>query len=50
MLSEDQLIEKCKKQDRKAQKVLYDKYAGLMLGICMRYVLLPQLQPAEDTG
>ncbi len=46
MLSEEQLIEKCKKQDRAAQKVLYDKYAGLMLGICMRYVY--ERAEAED--
>jgi len=46
MLSEDQLIERCKKQDRKAQKILYDQYAGLMLGICMRYVF--ERAEAED--
>ncbi len=38
MISEDQLIERCKKQDRAAQKILYDRYAGLMLAICTRYV------------
>jgi len=46
MLSEDQLIEKCKKQDRAAQKILYDRYAGLMLAICMRYVY--ERSEAED--
>ncbi|MEN8120851.1 MAG: sigma-70 family RNA polymerase sigma factor [Bacteroidota bacterium] len=46
MLSEDQLIERCKKQDRAAQKILYDRYAGLMLAICMRYVY--ERSEAED--
>lgn len=46
MLSEDQLIERCKKRDRAAQKILYDQYAGLMLGICMRYVY--ERSEAED--
>ncbi len=46
MLSEDQLIERCKKQDSAAQKILYDRYAGLMLAICMRYVY--ERSEAED--
>ena len=46
MLSEDQLINRCKKQDRAAQKILYDRYAGLMLAICMRYVF--ERSEAED--
>jgi len=46
MLSENQLIERCKKQDRAAQKILYDRYAGLMLAICMRYVY--ERSEAED--
>ena len=46
MLNEEQLIERCKKQDKTAQKILYDKYAGLMLGICMRYVF--ERSEAED--
>ena len=46
MLSEDQLIERCKKQDRAAQKILYNQYAGLMLAICMRYVY--ERSEAED--
>jgi RNA polymerase sigma factor (sigma-70 family) len=32
-----QIIKKCKKNDRTAQKMLYDKYAPLFLAICMRY-------------
>jgi RNA polymerase sigma factor (sigma-70 family) len=46
MLSEDQLIERCRKNDRKAQKMLYDKYAPTMLGICLRYVF--ERSEAED--
>ena len=46
MLSEEQLIERCKKQDRAAQKILYNRYAGLMLAICMRYVY--ERSEAED--
>ncbi|MFN8257814.1 MAG: sigma-70 family RNA polymerase sigma factor [Bacteroidales bacterium] len=46
MLSEEQLIERCRKNDRKAQKILYDKYASLMLAICMRYVY--ERSEAED--
>jgi len=32
-----QLLKKLKNKDAKAQKQLYDRYAPLMLGICMRY-------------
>lgn len=32
-----QIIKKCKKNDRIAQKMLYEKYSSLFLGICMRY-------------
>ena len=37
MFSEEQIIEGCLKNDRKAQKMLYDRYASLFLGICLRY-------------
>ncbi len=36
--SEAELIEGCKQNNRKSQERLYKKYAGLMLGICLRYV------------
>ena len=36
--SEAELIEGCKQNNRKSQERLYKKYAGIMLGICMRYV------------
>lgn len=33
------MISGCREGDPKAQKALYDKYAGLMLAICKRYIL-----------
>ena len=36
--SETDLLKGCKKQDAKAQRMLYDKYSPLMLGLCRRYV------------
>jgi RNA polymerase sigma factor (sigma-70 family) len=38
MLTEEEIILRCIKRDRKAQKLLYYKYAAIMLGICSRYV------------
>jgi RNA polymerase sigma factor (sigma-70 family) len=37
MLNEKQIIEGCARHERKAQKVLYERYSRLLLGICMRY-------------
>lgn len=37
-MSESQLIERLKDQDRQAQKVLYDRYAPLMFSVCKRYL------------
>lgn len=37
-MTEEQLIEACKRDKSWAQKELYERYAGLFLGICMRYV------------
>lgn len=36
-MEDAQLIIACKKQDRKAQKALYEKYAPIMMSVCMRY-------------
>lgn len=36
-MDDSQLIIACKKQDRNAQKVLYERYAPVMMGVCMRY-------------
>ena len=35
---ETELLDGCLRQDRKAQKVLYEKYAPRMLTLCTRYV------------
>ena len=37
MISEDELIKRCKQQDQMAQKELFDRFAGKMMGICLRY-------------
>jgi len=37
MMGDQQLIKLCAKHDRKAQQELYDKYSGLLLGVCLRY-------------
>jgi RNA polymerase sigma factor (sigma-70 family) len=44
--SEAQLIKALSKNDAKAQRYLYDKYAARMLAICVRY--LPDRMEAED--
>lgn len=40
------MISGCREGDSKAQKSLYDRYAGLMLAICKRYIV--QHNDAED--
>ncbi len=35
---ETDLIRACKKHNAKAQRMLYDKYASAMLGLCKRYI------------
>jgi len=37
MVSEKDLIEGCQKGKAKLQKLLYERYAPKMLGVCMRY-------------
>ena len=37
MHSEEQLIAGCTKGDRGMQRALYERYAGAMLVVCMRY-------------
>jgi RNA polymerase sigma-70 factor, ECF subfamily len=34
----ENMIEECKKHNKHAQKLLYEKYAPLMNGICLRYL------------
>jgi len=36
-LSLEQLIEHCKKEERKAQEELYQKYSNILFGICLKY-------------
>jgi len=45
-MTEVELIRKCGLKDRKAQKLLYDKYAPLLFAICRRYIR--QKEDAED--
>jgi RNA polymerase sigma-70 factor (ECF subfamily) len=45
-MDEKELIKRCKKRDRAAQKMLYDTYAPEMLGVCYRYT--KSLDDAED--
>lgn len=33
----DKIIELCKANNAKGQKLLYDKYSGAMYGVCLRY-------------
>ena len=37
MLDEKQIITGCSRNDRKAQKALYERYASVLLGVCIRY-------------
>lgn len=37
-MTEEHLIERCRQFDPKAQKMLYDRFAPKMLGVCRRYV------------
>lgn len=45
-VNEKDLIQACQRKERKAQKLLYDRYSAKMLGICRRYV--KNLASAED--
>lgn len=38
MIDQQAIIDKCRQMDRRAQKVIYDRYAPTMLGVCRRYV------------
>jgi len=37
-MNEQQLIEGCRKGNRKAQKELYETYSRKMMGVCLRYI------------
>ena len=45
-MTEQQLIEACKKQDRKGQQTLYNKYTPKMFALCRRYIR--NREDAED--
>lgn len=38
MTSEKEIVEGCKRGKRKYQDMLYDKFAALLLGVCVRYI------------
>jgi len=46
MIEEAALIKKCIRQEKEAQKILFERYAPVLLGICRRYVL--NMTEAED--
>ncbi|MFN8239896.1 MAG: sigma-70 family RNA polymerase sigma factor [Bacteroidales bacterium] len=37
MVSDSEIIKGCAKHNRRAQQMLYDRYSGFLLGVCMRY-------------
>jgi RNA polymerase sigma factor (sigma-70 family) len=37
MMSDQHIIDGCARHERKAQKMLYEKYSRLLMGVCMRY-------------
>lgn len=39
MSNEEELVKLCVKQNREAQKILFEKYASKMMGICLRYTV-----------
>jgi len=45
-LTEQELIARCKSEDRKAQKILYEKFSHKMFGVCKRYLKVNE--DAED--
>lgn len=45
-MEEWQLIESCKREDRKSQQMLYERYSRIMYGICLRYS--PDAETAQD--
>ena len=45
-MEEKALVENCIKGDPKAQRMLFDKFASKMLGVCMRYT--KNTEQAED--
>ncbi|MBN1387667.1 MAG: RNA polymerase sigma factor [Bacteroidales bacterium] len=46
MISDRQILEGCLKHDRLSQKMLFEKYSGILMGICVRYAT--DIPEAED--
>ena len=46
MIEEAQIIKKCLRKEKRAQKILFDRYAPILLGVCRRYSV--DLAEAED--
>lgn len=46
MISDRQILEGCLKYDKLAQKLLFEKYSGMLMGICIRYAT--DIPEAED--
>lgn len=45
-MTEQELIQKCRNKERRAQKFLFDRYSPKMFGVCRRYV--KNQEDAED--
>lgn len=45
-LSDEELIRACQRQDPKAQRMMYERFAPKMLGVCRRYI--QRLEIAEE--
>lgn len=46
ILTEEEIINGCVKQDMKCQKMLFDRYSGKMFAVCLRYT--SSVEDAED--
>lgn len=45
-MTDEQLVKKCLKHDALAQKLLFDRFSGKMMGVCLRY--FSSSEEAED--
>ena len=46
MMNDQEILIGCTKREKRAQKCLYDRYSGMLLGICIRYAT--DVPEAED--
>ena len=50
-INEQSLVEGCRRSDSKAQKDVYDRFSGRMLGVCRRYINdVPEAEGVMVTG